>query len=293
MLMLKGSVSKAWGAPEGGVCLLRFAFNGKENDNELKGTGNHQDYGFRVYDTRIAKFLSVDPLTKDYPWYTPYQFAGNTPIQAIDLDGLEPNYVNDAGYRVLGSDHTFNGNPGFKPLIKLVKKPESKKPPENQNPNFAWSKKDGVRAFGLSIEGPEGSGGLVGAGSNDGANTGNITKQDVKVIANGTDVIGNTAIILGYGALFVPGGQPLGAVLIEGGNLIEGASDALQFGYDVKEGNYVEAGTNFVFNAGNFKLNSAIDKSSLSDLSKDILKTGNDIKFEIGQKAAEWIFRAN
>jgi hypothetical protein len=31
----------------------------------------------------------VDPLTKDYPWYTPYQFAGNKPIYAIDLDGLE------------------------------------------------------------------------------------------------------------------------------------------------------------------------------------------------------------
>jgi hypothetical protein len=33
--------------------------------------------------------LSVDPLKKDYPELTPYQFASNTPIQAIDLDGLE------------------------------------------------------------------------------------------------------------------------------------------------------------------------------------------------------------
>ena len=33
--------------------------------------------------------LSVDPLTKSYPWYTPYQFAGNNPILNIDLDGLE------------------------------------------------------------------------------------------------------------------------------------------------------------------------------------------------------------
>jgi hypothetical protein len=28
-------------------------------------------------------------LTPKYPWYTPYQFAGNTPVQAIDLDGKE------------------------------------------------------------------------------------------------------------------------------------------------------------------------------------------------------------
>jgi len=31
----------------------------------------------------------VDPLTKSYPELTPYQFASNTPIQAVDLDGLE------------------------------------------------------------------------------------------------------------------------------------------------------------------------------------------------------------
>lgn len=67
----------------------RFGFNGKEKDNETFGDGNIYDYGFRVYDPRKAKFLSVDPLTKSYPWYTPYQFAGNKPIIAIDLDGLE------------------------------------------------------------------------------------------------------------------------------------------------------------------------------------------------------------
>jgi len=33
--------------------------------------------------------LSVDPLTSSYPWYTPYQFAGNKPTRYIDLDGLE------------------------------------------------------------------------------------------------------------------------------------------------------------------------------------------------------------
>jgi len=28
-----------------------------------------------------------------YPWYTPYQFAGNTPIMATDMDGSEPKEV--------------------------------------------------------------------------------------------------------------------------------------------------------------------------------------------------------
>ncbi|MRG44747.1 hypothetical protein GFS24_06460 [Chitinophaga sp. SYP-B3965] len=70
----------------------RYGFNGKENDNEVKGEGNQQDYGFRVYDPRLGRFLSEDPLKKDFPWYTPYQFAGNKPIWAKDLDGLEERY---------------------------------------------------------------------------------------------------------------------------------------------------------------------------------------------------------
>jgi Alpha/beta hydrolase family len=53
----------------------------------------HYDYGFRIYNPAIAKFLSVDPLKKEYPELIPYQFASNTPIQAIDLDGLEAFFI--------------------------------------------------------------------------------------------------------------------------------------------------------------------------------------------------------
>ncbi|HNE45177.1 MAG TPA: RHS repeat-associated core domain-containing protein [Chitinophagales bacterium] len=70
----------------------RFDFNGKESDPETYGSGNIYDYGFRIYNPRLGKFLSVDPLTSSYPALTPFQFASNTPIQAIDLDGLEAVY---------------------------------------------------------------------------------------------------------------------------------------------------------------------------------------------------------
>ncbi|RXK85268.1 RHS repeat domain-containing protein [Filimonas effusa] len=72
----------------------RYGFNGKENDNEVKGEGNQQDYGMRIYDPRLGRFLSVDPLTREYSHYTPYQFAGNMPVWATDLDGLEEYYYN-------------------------------------------------------------------------------------------------------------------------------------------------------------------------------------------------------
>lgn len=71
----------------------RYGFNGKEKDNDISDNGVAYDYGFRIYDSRIAKFLSVDPLTASYPWYTPYQFAGNKPIEAVDLDGLEEKLI--------------------------------------------------------------------------------------------------------------------------------------------------------------------------------------------------------
>jgi RHS repeat-associated protein len=83
----------------------RYGFNGKENYNEVKGEGNPQDYGMRVYDPRVGRFLSVDPLTKTYPYYTPYQFSSNMPIAAIDRDGLEAKV--SFSYGVIGKDRTW------------------------------------------------------------------------------------------------------------------------------------------------------------------------------------------
>ncbi len=73
----------------------RYGFNGKENDNDVKGEGNQQDYGMRVYDPRAGRFLSVDPLTRSYPMLTPYQYAENDVIRSVDLDGLERYVVNN------------------------------------------------------------------------------------------------------------------------------------------------------------------------------------------------------
>jgi RHS repeat-associated protein len=67
--------------------LYRYGFNGKENDHSWGKT--IQDYGFRLYSQDYAKFLSVDPLFRSFAWLTPFQFASNRPIVAIDLDGLE------------------------------------------------------------------------------------------------------------------------------------------------------------------------------------------------------------
>jgi RHS repeat-associated protein len=78
-----------------------FGFNGKELDKEGMGGGaSTYDYGFRIYNSALGKFLSVDPLLKTYPMLSSYQFASNSPIQAIDLDGLEAIKVVDWKFRL-------------------------------------------------------------------------------------------------------------------------------------------------------------------------------------------------
>ncbi len=103
----------------------RYGFNGKENDPE---TGT-QDYGMRIYDGRIAKFLSVDPLTKSYPELTPYQFSSNRPIDGIDLDGKErESYISSlivkmygvAALKIIGTDHGWG--PVTKATYELITK---------------------------------------------------------------------------------------------------------------------------------------------------------------------------
>jgi RHS repeat-associated protein len=70
----------------------RFGFNGKENDNEIQGDGNSYDFGARIFDSRLGRWLSLDPLMAKYPDISPYVFCVNNPIIFIDPDGrdIEP-----------------------------------------------------------------------------------------------------------------------------------------------------------------------------------------------------------
>jgi len=65
----------------------RYGYNGKENDNELKGTGNSIDYGARIFDPRIGRFFKKDPLQHMSQGTGNYQYAANSPIMAADYEG--------------------------------------------------------------------------------------------------------------------------------------------------------------------------------------------------------------
>jgi len=66
----------------------RFGFNGKEMDNEVDlVSGSKLDFGARIYDSRLGRWLSVDPLLSSYPQYSQYNFVLNDPINSIDING--------------------------------------------------------------------------------------------------------------------------------------------------------------------------------------------------------------
>ena len=72
----------------------RYGFNGKENDNSIKGLGNQQDYGERIYDVRLGRWLSMDKFELKYSDVSPFVFSLNTPIQGKDPDGNLVIFIN-------------------------------------------------------------------------------------------------------------------------------------------------------------------------------------------------------
>ena len=68
----------------------RYGFNGKEKDEEKEwGSLTHYDYGARIYNPGVGKWLSVDPLannSENIAW-SPYSYVWDNPLIHIDPDG--------------------------------------------------------------------------------------------------------------------------------------------------------------------------------------------------------------
>jgi RHS repeat-associated protein len=80
----------------------RYGFNGMEKDDEIKGAGNSYDFGARMYDARVGRWKTIDPLSKKYPSMTPYSYTANNPILYIEIDGREFDLSNLTDEEKLG-----------------------------------------------------------------------------------------------------------------------------------------------------------------------------------------------
>lgn len=79
--------SSAYSAVSGAIAAARkrYRYTGLERD---EATGLDY-YKMRYYASWLCRFLSVDALKDKFPFYSTYQYAGNKPINFIDLDGNE------------------------------------------------------------------------------------------------------------------------------------------------------------------------------------------------------------
>jgi RHS repeat-associated protein len=68
-----------------------YKFGGKEYD-EMHGL-NLYDNILRNYDPITGRFLTIDPLCEKYYSISPYVYAGNNPINAVDLRGDSITFV--------------------------------------------------------------------------------------------------------------------------------------------------------------------------------------------------------
>jgi RHS repeat-associated protein len=80
----------------------KYGFNGKENQDELLGEANGQDFGARMYDARVARWWGLDEKLSKKASFSPFLFGANNPIIFVDPDG-KAEYWSKDGYW-LGTD---------------------------------------------------------------------------------------------------------------------------------------------------------------------------------------------
>ncbi len=71
----------------------RYGYQGKERDDDLKTNGNSYDFGARLLDPRVGRWLSMDALKEEFPSESPYCAMGNDPVNMIDPDGNAFKFV--------------------------------------------------------------------------------------------------------------------------------------------------------------------------------------------------------
>jgi hypothetical protein len=120
-----------------------FGFNSQEKDKEL--WGGSISFKYRVEDSRLGRFFSVDPMVKNYPHNSSYSVSQNSVILYTELEGCESYYAGDGRLIcTFGTDNTMRVISD----MELVKK--IRLSPENYMPDWFYSNSTPARIFDCS-----------------------------------------------------------------------------------------------------------------------------------------------
>ncbi len=73
--------NRSWNDPN---AKYKYGFNGKEKDNEINVDGGDYDFGARIYNSRLGRWLSFDKYNQ---FENNYIGINNNPISQFDIDG--------------------------------------------------------------------------------------------------------------------------------------------------------------------------------------------------------------
>ncbi len=71
----------------------RWRYNAKEEQDSIASIP-YLDYGARLYDPVIGRWMQQDPMAAKYPHLSPYNFCGDNPVNFVDPDGRKIVFIN-------------------------------------------------------------------------------------------------------------------------------------------------------------------------------------------------------
>ncbi|MGD9494462.1 MAG: RHS repeat domain-containing protein [Bacteroidales bacterium] len=84
---------ESWIDQQSGSFDTRYKFSAKELDDETQ----YSYFGARYYDSDFSVWLSVDPMSDDYPYQSPYMYCSGNPVMRIDPTGMNDGWVEGDG----------------------------------------------------------------------------------------------------------------------------------------------------------------------------------------------------